>query len=534
MKKSVYILLYFLGIATALLAALWQNSPGYMDADYYYAVGTQIAGGKGFSEPFLWNYLDDPVGIPHPSHLYWMPLASILASWGMIIAGSTQFWAARLPFILISGFIPVLSASLATEFLQDKRHAWIGGMLGVVPGLYVIYLSLPETFVLFLVLGGVFWLLLFKHEWDDLSSPRARWAVLGMGLVAGLMHLSRADGLIWAAGGGLWLIIHHVKASKQVKLRVAMLNIGIFGFGYLLIMGLWYVRNLQLSGSIMPPGNQLALWITHYNQTFSYPASLISRENWLAAGMRDHLKAWRMAFSMNIQNLIVVQWGVILTPLIIAGLWSKRRHSAVKMAAFLWLLTFIVMTLVFPFAGARGGYLHSGSAFQVLLWAAVPAGLEKFVDWGKRVRGWQPNKAIPTFGTLLILVCAIMTGWFYLQKVIGAGSENPRWGSDQERYRQVIMDLNPVHSSKDTLFMVNNPPGFFNITGYSSIVIPGGDSAQMLAAAARYGADYLILEAGQENLSYLFESPQDLERMRYLREISGFKIFCFDCQGWEP
>ena len=155
MNKRLIIILYILGAGLSALAALGQSVPGYMDAEYYFAGGQRIAEGRGFSEPFLWNYLDDPAGLPHPSHLYWMPLASVVAAFGMKLFGSDSLWAARLPFILLSGLLPVLSANLSLFFLKDKRFTWLAGLLGVFSGVYIAYASIPETFVLYLVLGEI-------------------------------------------------------------------------------------------------------------------------------------------------------------------------------------------------------------------------------------------------------------------------------------------------------------------------------------------------------------------------------------------
>ncbi len=73
-------LVFVLALVARIAFALPQQQPGYMDA-YYYTVGAQqLAAGRGFTEPFIWNYLDDPSGLPRPSHQYWMPLPSILAA----------------------------------------------------------------------------------------------------------------------------------------------------------------------------------------------------------------------------------------------------------------------------------------------------------------------------------------------------------------------------------------------------------------------------------------------------------------------
>ena len=101
MSRRRWAALVVLGLLVAAIAARWVRAPGYMDADYYDVTARELAGGHGFSETFLWNYLDDPQGVPHPSHLYWMPLASVLAAAGMALFGNT-FRAAQLPFVLLA------------------------------------------------------------------------------------------------------------------------------------------------------------------------------------------------------------------------------------------------------------------------------------------------------------------------------------------------------------------------------------------------------------------------------------------------
>ena len=62
--KRAYLLFYLAGLAVIALAGWLQRAPGYMDADYYYAGGLALLKGGGLSQPFLWNYLDMPAGLP--------------------------------------------------------------------------------------------------------------------------------------------------------------------------------------------------------------------------------------------------------------------------------------------------------------------------------------------------------------------------------------------------------------------------------------------------------------------------------------
>jgi len=93
-----------------LMVANFQAVPGYMDAEYYALGGRQLAAGEGFRENILWHYLDDPDGLPHPSHGYWMPLGSIVAAAGMKLVGSDGFPAARLYFFMIAMLVPLATA----------------------------------------------------------------------------------------------------------------------------------------------------------------------------------------------------------------------------------------------------------------------------------------------------------------------------------------------------------------------------------------------------------------------------------------
>lgn len=91
MKKSDYLILFILGLLVSYLAAWMEPVPGYMDAEYYFSGGLRLAEGNGFTEQILWNYLDQPQSLPHPSHTYWMPLPSVVAAAGMLLTGSNTF-----------------------------------------------------------------------------------------------------------------------------------------------------------------------------------------------------------------------------------------------------------------------------------------------------------------------------------------------------------------------------------------------------------------------------------------------------------
>ena len=119
-----FVLLLGLSLAIRLVLVLPQSQPSYMDAAYSYDIALNLARGEGWVEPFLWNYLNNPTGIPHPSHLYWMPMPTIVAWVGLAILGQS-YRAAQAPFALLSALLPLVSYWVAVETTGRRRDGFL-------------------------------------------------------------------------------------------------------------------------------------------------------------------------------------------------------------------------------------------------------------------------------------------------------------------------------------------------------------------------------------------------------------------------
>jgi hypothetical protein len=180
--------LFLGGLLGPLAIATFQPFPGYLDSDYYFAGGMSLAAGAGFTEHFLWNYLDGPAGLPHPSHGYWMPLASILSAASMAFTGQQGYVGARAIFIVLAALVPPLTAALAHGFSRRNDLALTAGLLAILSGFYAAFLPVTDNFGVFMVLGGAIMLLLER---------RIAWCWIGV--LAGFMGLARTDGMLWLA-----------------------------------------------------------------------------------------------------------------------------------------------------------------------------------------------------------------------------------------------------------------------------------------------------------------------------------------------
>lgn len=512
MKRAHYFLLYFLALVALLVVAGFEHSPGYMDADYYLLTGQQIAEGRGFSEPVMWNYLDNPSGLPHPSHTYWMPLASLLAAAGMRVAGAATFAAARIPFILLAASVAPLTARLAFVLTKETRYSFFAGLLAISSAFYLPYLPTTDSFGIAMVLGGLFFLVLLSASKNRLTSRQA----LGLGAIAGLIHLARAEGLLWLLAA-VWVVWTLSKRKSDLLIAMA---------GYALVMAPWLLRNWLTFGTPFGPGVGATLWLTNYNELFAYPASQLTATHWLASGWGAILLARLSALAQNLLSALSVQGLIFLAPLIAWGAWKLRKQFSVRLAIWIWLALLFVMSIIFPFSGGRGGFFHAAAALQPIAWALAAIGLQAFIEWGKARRGWQPQLAVRALAAGALVFALALSAYVVNVRVIGADAEDPVWDQSAELYTELGQTLAEFGVPAEAIVMVNNPPGFALATGRSAIVIPDGGIQNSLAAAQRYGASVLLLETNHPaGLDGLYNLPQQAIALQYLTTVNGVHVF---------
>ena len=556
MNARFYAALFILSVVLLVGIATQESVPGYMDADYYYATGLRLATQNLWSEPFIWNYLGEPQGLPQPAFTYWMPMAGIISALGIKLGGWNSFWSARIGFLLIASCLAPLTAYLAFSFTPQRWAGILAGTIAVFSSFYFAYLPTTETFGIYMLLGSIFFLLVKKMQRDikdinpeseyisnyrqsvkgeKLISPV--WVYLLSGVVSGLMYMTRVDGLIWmgmviAAILLQWSSWKKIdlggkgKKGDSLQLWFALI---LFLASFLLITSPWMIRNLLNFGSIFAPGSGRALWLTGYDELFTYPAAQLTFKRWLDSGITEIIRARGWALGLNIMTAVAVQGGIFLVPLILSGLWLQRKEWCVLVGSGGWLANFLIMTLVFPFQGARGGFFHAGAGFQPLFWALVPTGLLAFINWGSRRRNWNSRQALNVFVVGIIGFVIIMTAFLTWQRIIGSNRSESVWGKAALAYPGVESFLDALAVPSEAIVMVNNPPGYFAMTGRRAIVIPDGDLQSSLRAGRDFEASYLILDENHPaGLSGVYQHPGDYPGLRYVDTIEQMQIYLLE------
>lgn len=524
MKKSKrpYIILFMLTFIFRLATALPLEQAGYMDASYTIHVAENLARGQGFVENVLWNYLDNPAGLPHPSNLYWMPLPSLLIAPFFTILG-VSYHVAQIPFIILSSFLPLFAFYLARRIFardpeprsESKGYAWAAALFTAFSGFYTIYWVSPDNFTPFALAASVGLYLIAR----GVETQSARYFFLA-GILIALAHLSRADGILLLAVAPLALLAHTPTRNFRTVLRFTVYC----SLTYLVCMFPWFLHNYLAVGTPYPSVGTKTLWLTNYDELFRL-ADDLTWQRYLAWGIGNILGSKAYALALN---LLIVAFGalqVFLAPFALIGAWQLRRRIELLPFFVYAALLYLALSLAFTLPSTRGSMLHSSAAMLPFLAVTVPPGIDASIRWmARRRRSWNIAQAALVFRAGFIGLAIFLSGFLYARGVFdiyGSGSgEIPLWNLRDSEYAPIAQWL-AQNARADDLVMTVDPPSFYNSSHRRAIAIPTDSVAAVWQAAQKYGARYLILQLDHPTpLSDLYRGKTTIN---FLSPVANFR-----------
>ncbi|MFQ5421289.1 MAG: hypothetical protein ACE5EY_13105, partial [Anaerolineae bacterium] len=325
--------------------------------------------------------------------------------------------------------------------------------------------------------------------------------------------------LLWV--NDLRLMIKAGKWSEQLKSLI--INLSIFIFGYLLVMGGWFWRTWQVTGQPLSTVGTETIFLTRYNDIFAYGRHF-DLSSYLAWGWGNILQSKLRAIWLAVQSFIGV---VGLTAFAIFTVWGwigygRRPETRDWVRPFTWYALFLygVMSLVFTFPGQRGSLLHSSTALWPWSMALTAGGIGLAVDWAaRRLPHWQPERAKPIFASLFVVMAFVIS--------LAVSLRQPLQQEAAAVYRQLAAELPP-----DAVIMSGDPPGVFYHTGRASISAPHEPPAGMMAAARQFGVNYLLLDADRPPpLADLYTGLEQVAGVTFLGEYGeGFKLYAISAE----
>lgn len=490
--------LIFIGIALIGAFAITRGlveRPGFTDAFYHFNAANRLVSGEGLTDPYLWTYIGATESLPAPSHLYWMPLTSIISALGMAVLNAPgSYAAAQFPLALLFAGTVVIGFRLGERLGKSRRHAWFAGLITLASGFYIRFWGATDTFAPYAFVGAA---ALYLMGWvcseavertrrsaplQDGQSIRVAGTVFAAfvgGMCSALGHLTRADGVLLLAVG--LVAVTGLTVFRRMDWRMVVLaGVGLV-VGYLLVMLPWFARNVSLIGTPLPLGGTQTIWLRTYDDIFNYPPDA-SPASLFADGIGVFLASRWEAFTNNLGTLVVVEGLVVMAPLMLIGLWRRRSDPFLLPFGLYALGLHAAMTLVFPFPGYRGGLLHSAAAL-VPWWAILGLlGLDDCIDWMARRRRWNVRTARPVFSAGLLGVATALGVFVAVpNRVVDGGTPT--------LYRELVGAI-PAGSR----VMINDPAQLYYYTGLGGVVLPNEEPTAIQDIARKYQVDYVVLE----------------------------------------
>lgn len=504
----VYAALFAVGLALNLVVAATTATPPVMDSYEYFNGAWLLARGAGLEAPYVWNYLDGAQGLPTANFTYWMPLPALIAAPFVWLAGPTApnpalqpellFWAS-LPMAALGALVPVLAAATAWHASARTDLAWLAGVLALATGLYVIRWSNVDSYAPFAVSAAAAF---GAVTLGDHTADRRWW--IAAGVLAGLAHLTRADGVLVPATIVLWGCVGLGQARR-------MDLVGAFLLAYGLTLAPWLLRNLMTTGSPLGLGGARTLWALDYDELFSLDPTRLTLARYMATDLSAQVSAKIAALSSNLATLWIAQGQVLMLPLALVGAWRWRRSPLVQMNGLFGVLLLLALSFAFTYPGPRGAFLHSGGALVPVLAAGGALGLDQAVSWAARRRGWVLASARPVFLGAALMVQVAAGAALAFGRPLGDSL------SPLEAYARADALLPPGAGAA-----VVNPPAFYYHTGRPAIVIPDGPVADLAAAVDRFGLRYVVLDGNHAaGLLALYENPDKSVEFRLLAPLNG-------------
>jgi hypothetical protein len=325
--------------------------PVDMDAQYYLLVAQHLVAGEGAVTDSLWNLSWRPESLPVAADVHWMPLPSRVLVPFLALA---PVWGAAVAQVLLAASWGPLAAWLAEDAGGSEREALVAGVLASTGGVYVRYLSMPDCYALYGVLGTV----------GLVAVARGRVPLAA--LVAVLAAWTRNDGFLL----GLCL------AAGLGRRGLPVAAAGIGG------TAVWTLRNHLLAGAGFWEARSIAAHASDYLVVFDGvdPAPL---------GVLGHLLG-PVTHADALLEYLLTPGLLLLTPFTAYGLYADRGRPWVRSLVLLVVAVPVVSLVLAPTIAVHGTLYRSAAA---TLPAQVALGTVWLFRAGRRaaeLRGYPP------------------------------------------------------------------------------------------------------------------------------------------------
>ena len=351
-------LLTLIILAFRIATALSVTGPGYTDAYYFANVASRLAHGQGLTADFVWAPLEArELVLPLASHLFWVPLPTILGALGVLALGWLgEFRGAQAAIVAVAALLPLVTFAAARRLGVSEPLALAGAAVAGLGALFAPGLADVDAYAPAAVLGTLFFLAYARAAEGDVRAGATA------GLLVGLLFLARSEGALFGLALLALVVAPRGRAAGLAGAAVA-----------LAIGGAWLARDLA-AGPAPDLFARTAL-LVRYERFFA-----IEPPTWDAfAGSLDVVAGAKVAALATNLLTFVLSFAIVLVVPVAAGVVAAWRRPAVRAWLLLLVGVYLAQSLVWTLHSTRGSYFHSLAAFFPFGVAIAAAGAERLL-----------------------------------------------------------------------------------------------------------------------------------------------------------
>ncbi len=332
---------------------------------------------------------------------------------------------------------------------------------------------------------------------------------------AGSAHLTRQDGvlLLLTLVGVILLSNHH----RKIRFRYLLLSLGI----YLIVLSPLLITNYRIFGAPFPPGPSKTMFLTQYEDLYSYSKQLTLANYWdwgvsniIVSKLQKALSIARQLYSF-IGGFLAFFIAIGILGLILSPNRQSRWRMYLPPLLFLgFLYTFYTLIATFPGSQRGFGFHKSGMAIIPFLVVIAIDSINKNLS----------SKINVTLCILLVLSLFIPQS---IQSARTAIVHNAQMGERLEKLKDVLVSDAQVQEQEEIVIMARSPWEVFHTTRFKSIQIPNENIEIIYKVAQHYGANYLLLPAPREALRALYTGDESDDRFQFVGNIPGSDMKLF-------
>lgn len=456
-KNLVMAGLFVFSAAFLLFVADFVDPQATIDAAYYHILTDQLQAGKGFEEPFIWLHLNKYDNLTH-SMDYWLPFGVVCYYLVRVISGETG---EILLNVMLWSFLVTLVFSEIFRRCKSLPMALTGALCLLFAGRNLFYLLTTDNLGIYATLGYFFITIL--------SDDKPNFYIAGF--LAGLIALTRIEGVIFAFAGLVWLVYLHRNARLLLPFLAAMI----------LTLSPWIIRNIIVLGRAWT-SNAGALFVHRYYDLYDdkFPASFAYfMQQPLSQIIFQRISAlWKSFFT-----LYLVPAHFLLLLLWIPGLVSSWKKDG-RIFLFLNILFWLQCAILYPHQSENGTAVHISAFFAPHF--AVFAGLGLHHLSSKRnYHKW--------FQLAVAFAVVLWSGLFSYLNVSALAKVH------EERNRPYRNFCRQISAEKHSKIVSINPVYVYFVGRFPGVVSLGESSQQTKALADRYGCNYILFDTQVSN-----------------------------------